>query len=85
MIKFILVSDSGQLRVLNLCSRQISIWAYQGIMQIFISVTLQKDQKDAFWKSEDLKMLYQSLQESLFALHSQKQFTHCRTESWYLQ
>ena len=47
MIKFILVSDLGQFRVMNLCSRQISIRAYQGIMQILISVTSQKDQKDA--------------------------------------
>ena len=36
MIKFILGSDSGQLRVTNLCSRQISIWAYHGIMQIYL-------------------------------------------------
>ena len=36
MIKFILDSDSGQLRVINLCSRQISIWAYHGIMQIYL-------------------------------------------------
>ena len=36
MIKFILDSDSGQLRVMHLCSRQISIWAYHGIMQIYL-------------------------------------------------
>ena len=31
MIKFILDSDSGQLRVMNFVySRQISIWAYHG-------------------------------------------------------
>ena len=36
MIKFILVSDSEQLRVMHLCSRQIRIWAYHGIMQIYL-------------------------------------------------
>ena len=36
MIKFILESDSGQLRVMNLCSRQISIWAYHSITQIYL-------------------------------------------------
>ena len=48
MIKFILVSDSGQLRVMNLCSRQINIRACHDIMQINISVTSQNDQKAAF-------------------------------------
>ena len=45
MIKFILVSDSGQLRVIimNLCSQEDlpgvadkSAWAYHGIMQIYL-------------------------------------------------
>ena len=47
MIIFILVSDSGQLRVMNLCSRHnqhMSLTWYHANL----SVTSQNDQKDAF-------------------------------------
>ena len=70
MIKFILVSDSDS--GLRICVADKS--TYEPIMQIYL-LHHKMTKRICLLKVVRSFMLYQSLQESLFALHSQMQFT----------
>ena len=73
MIKFILVS--GQLRVMNLCGRQISIWAYHVIMQIYLLHHKMTKKTNKIFESRKILKCCINHCKSLFCIAFQKQFS----------